>query len=90
MEFNEDWQARIDATLKANRERHDLENPMTEEQTQNFPEGTCPFQSTLEKPVPCSEKCQLHRSGKKGFACAFHDLAIMAWNLKPENRNPRT
>ena len=53
---------------------------------QDFPEGICPFQSTPEKPVACSGGCQLHRDKKGKFACAFHDLAIIAWNLKPENQ----
>ncbi len=59
---------------------------MTDEKAEKFPDGICPFMSTPENPVPCSGICQLHRKGKKGFACPWHDLAIIAWNLKPENR----
>lgn len=59
---------------------------MSEEKLQDFPDGTCPFQSTSDKKVECDGGCQLYRKGKKGFACAFHDLAIIAWNLKPENK----
>ncbi len=59
------------------------------DQKLDFPDGICPIMSTPEKKVPCTEECQLYRKGKKGFACAFHDLAIIAWNLKPENRRQK-
>ena len=53
----------------------------------DFPEGLCPFQSTPGHPVPCGSICQMHRDKKGRFGCALHDLAIIAWNLKPENQH---
>jgi len=51
---------------------------MTDEKNAEFPDGICPFMSTTEKQMPCTGQCQLYRKGKKGFACAVHDLAIIA------------
>lgn len=45
MEFHEDWQARIDATLKANRERerHELEKNYARGNIPGFSGRTLPF-----------------------------------------------
>jgi len=57
-------------------------------QPKDYSEGICPFQSTPEEKVSCNKECQLHRDGKGKFGCAFHDLAIIAWNLNSKSKRP--
>lgn len=43
----------------------------------------CPFQSTPDEEVPCTNRCALFRSGKQaGYECPISELTSMSWVLK--------
>ena len=49
----------------------------------------CPFQSSPDEEVECSEKCALYRGKKKdGFNCPLIELSSISWLLKgaPQKR----
>lgn len=53
---------------------------------EKYPDGTCPFKSDAKEKSPCTPDCQLHREGKNGFACVFHELATLSWNIRNNKR----
>lgn len=44
----------------------------------------CPFMSSKDNKVECTEECQIHK-GKKGYECPFSELNKISYNLNPQN-----
>ena len=43
-------------------------------------EKLCPFMSTPNAEVACTEQCKIHRADKKGFECIFSELVPISFN----------